>query len=264
MKKNIYSLAIIASMLFMASCSDDDDFVPPVDGDQEVVIDDEGVDQDEEEQDQDPVDATTTFSITVTNSINYLYETTYGGDDNPLQNRSENRSNPTRGSLDTAGEFFEIDFVAAPGIPGARMSFVSMSSISNDWLFAPEGQGIAFYDDNDQPILGDVTGQIRLWDAGTEATNMLTFGGAGEDGEVNLREDDDDNTVRIIQEDVSDLIRAEITEFNSDTNTFTLVITNLVGESLEEAPIDNPIRVSPGILVLHAHTCTRESVFYCG
>lgn len=180
---------------------------------------------------------TTRFNITITNSINYLGVHSY----NSPQNISVSRSNPTRASLDAPGEFYEIDFVASPG---ANMSFVSMSSISNDWLFAPRGEGIQIFDASGNPMLRDITNEILLWDAGTEEEDPATFGGAGE----TLRVNDDDNTVRIQQTDVSAYITAELTAYDAVTRTFTLRITNLRGEFAAT----DPIRVSPGILVLHA------------
>jgi len=180
---------------------------------------------------------TTTFNVTITNSINYLGAVSY----NSPQNTSPSRSNPTRASLDSPGEFYEIDFIASPG---ANMSFVSMSSISNDWLFAPRGEGIQIFNAADEPILGDITSEILLWDAGTEEENPATFGGAG----MGDRADDDDDTVRVQDADVSEYIRAELTNYDSASRTFTLRITNLRGEFA----IVDPIRVSPGIVVLHA------------
>ena len=52
---------------------------------------------------------------------------------------------------------------------GARLSFASMFGQSNDWFFAPDTMGIALYDGSGNPISGDVTDEIHLWDAGTEA-----------------------------------------------------------------------------------------------
>lgn len=73
---------------------------------------------------------------------------------NSPQNLSEDLSNPDRLSLDSPGEFFEIDFVTPEG---ANMNFVSMSSISNDWLFAPRGTGINLFDGSGDAILGNIT-----------------------------------------------------------------------------------------------------------
>jgi len=49
-----------------------------------------------------------------------------------------------------------------------KLSFATMLAATNDLFFAPDGGGIALYDSTGAPISGDVTSQIRLWDAGTE------------------------------------------------------------------------------------------------
>jgi len=180
---------------------------------------------------------TSTFNVTITNRINYVGAVLY----NQPQNLSAERSVPDRASLDSPGEYYDIDFVASPG---ANMSFVSMSSISNDWLFAPTGQGVEIFDADGQPILGDITDQVYLWDAGTEEENPATFGG----GSPEDRQDDDDNTVRVLNTDVSEYLSAELTNYDAATRTFTLRITNLKGEF----DVTNPIRISPGIVTLHA------------
>jgi hypothetical protein len=51
---------------------------------------------------------------------------------------------------------------------GARLSFAVMFGESNDWFFAPAPEGIALYDADGQPVSGDVTAQIHLYNAGTE------------------------------------------------------------------------------------------------
>jgi hypothetical protein len=63
------------------------------------------------------------------------------------------------------GHAFTFEFTAPKG---ARFSFVSMFGQSNDWFFAPDMMGIALYDASGNPISGDVTDEIYLWDAGTE------------------------------------------------------------------------------------------------
>lgn len=72
------------------------------------------------------------------------------------------------------------DAVAGPATPGKkyvftvdagrkqRLSFATMLAATNDLFFGPNGDGIALYDSNGDPITGDVTSQIHLWDAGTE------------------------------------------------------------------------------------------------
>jgi hypothetical protein len=65
----------------------------------------------------------------------------------------------------TPGHAFTFAFTAPKG---ARFSFASMFGQSNDWFFAPDTMGIALYDGSGNPISGDVTDEIYLWDAGTE------------------------------------------------------------------------------------------------
>jgi len=166
---------------------------------------------------------------------------------NEPQNLSNARSNPTRLSLDSPGEFFEIDFVAPEG---ANMNFVSMSSISNDWLFAPNGNGIDLFDNNGDPLLGNITDQVLLWDAGTEEENTETRGS----GNPQLRADDDNSNVRIQETDVSNYLSAWLTNYDASTRTFTLRIENLRGEF---ETVD-PIRISPGVVVLH----TQDNPFF--
>ena len=47
---------------------------------------------------------------------------------------------------------------------------------SNDFFYAPGQSGIALFNHDGSPVTGDVTDQIRLWDAGTEANQALGIG----------------------------------------------------------------------------------------
>lgn len=64
------------------------------------------------------------------------------------------------------GHIYEVDFEAAPG---ARLSFATMFVHSNDWFYAPGSDGIALFDGMGHGREGDVTAEVSLWDAGTEA-----------------------------------------------------------------------------------------------
>jgi hypothetical protein len=64
------------------------------------------------------------------------------------------------------------------GGPGDRLSFATMFVASNDLFYAPSGEGIALFDEGDDPTTGDVTDQVALWDAGTEVNQEP---GAGSD-----------------------------------------------------------------------------------
>jgi hypothetical protein len=62
------------------------------------------------------------------------------------------------------GQSVTIHFSAAKG---EALSFVTMYGWSNDLFFAPENPGIPVYNATGQPIEGDVSSQIKLWDNGT-------------------------------------------------------------------------------------------------
>lgn len=74
------------------------------------------------------------------------------------------RTDGTSGPL-ARGQAYEITFTAGKN---QKVSFASMLGESNDWFFAPGPDGIALYDDAGNPVAGDVTSQVKLWNAGTE------------------------------------------------------------------------------------------------
>ncbi len=63
------------------------------------------------------------------------------------------------------GSYYTFEITATPG---QALSFVTMFVQSNDLFFAPSESGIALFDENGNPIHGSVSGQVYLWDAGTE------------------------------------------------------------------------------------------------
>jgi len=52
--------------------------------------------------------------------------------------------------------------------PGQRLSFGSMFVPSNDLFFSPGPDGITLWPEDGEPVEGDVTDAVELWDAGTE------------------------------------------------------------------------------------------------
>jgi hypothetical protein len=96
------------------------------------------------------------------------------------------------------GSAYEFTIEAAPG---DHLVFATMLVQSNDLFFAPGGAGIALFDASGQPVTGDVTGQVSLWDAGTEVNQAPGSGadqaprqagpniGAAENGVVQLVSD---------------------------------------------------------------------------
>ncbi|HKJ46612.1 MAG TPA: spondin domain-containing protein [Balneolales bacterium] len=64
------------------------------------------------------------------------------------------------------GQSFEFSFTAPVG---ARLSLATMFVQSNDWFYATGEQGMPLYNSDGTKITGDVTSQLSLYDAGTEA-----------------------------------------------------------------------------------------------
>ncbi len=63
------------------------------------------------------------------------------------------------------GSSYSFEFTASPG---QNLSFVTMFVQSNDIFFAPIESGIELFDADGHPVHGGVSGQLLLWDAGTE------------------------------------------------------------------------------------------------
>jgi hypothetical protein len=61
------------------------------------------------------------------------------------------------------------------GVPGDRLSITTMMGQSNDWFYAPAESGIELFK-NGNPISGDLTSQMILWDAGTEVNEKPGIG----------------------------------------------------------------------------------------
>ncbi|ELZ99000.1 hypothetical protein C440_01550 [Haloferax mucosum ATCC BAA-1512] len=86
---------------------------------------------------------------------------------------------------------------------GQRLSLATMFVQSNDLFYAPETSGIPLFD-GDQPVEGDLTDRLILWDAGTEVNEEPGVGanqaprqsgpdtGPAEDGVVRRIDDVDD------------------------------------------------------------------------
>jgi hypothetical protein len=71
------------------------------------------------------------------------------------------------------GDSFEFTVTA---LPGMRLFMTQMFGQSNDWFYAPGVNGIALFDNKDNPVSGDITNQLYLWDAGTEKDEEIGIG----------------------------------------------------------------------------------------
>lgn len=167
------------------------------------------------------------------------------GDDGPLQ----------------VGEAYEVRFTAGAG---HVLSFATMLVESNDWFFAPDPDGIPLYIDG-QPLSGDITRFVRLFDAGTEANQEP---GVGDATGINQRSRntgaaDPDNRIRLVPNQiqlpggitftrpaVASMIRVTLTP--GDDRQFTLRIENVSnGATLQTSLGPRPITLSPVAFAVH-------------
>jgi len=88
--------------------------------------------------------------------------------------------------------------------PGDRLSFVTMYGMSNDWFFGTSSEGIALFDAMEQPVTGDVSSMLRLYDAGTEFSEELGIGPntGPQQSAANMGLADTDNKVREVTSSV--------------------------------------------------------------
>ncbi len=72
----------------------------------------------------------------------------------------------------TPGAAYETTVSA---VPGDKLSMTLMMGQSNDWFYAPAESGIDLFKDG-KAISGDISGQLMLWDAGTEVDQEAGIG----------------------------------------------------------------------------------------
>lgn len=160
-------------------------------------------------------------------------------------------------SLDTGtpgpigpGEAFEFGLTAPIG---GRLTLATMFVESNDLFFAPDGEGIALYDAAGTPVTGDVTAQIALWDAGTEANQEPGVGAdqAPRQSGPGAGADDPDDTVRPADDEfgnlpaVGDVIRVTLA-YDGDSH-FTVRVENVSdATTLTSSAGSSAVPLSPG------------------
>lgn len=175
------------------------------------------------EEEEIPNDPTTTFDVVLTNTINLLSSTVF--------NTADGSTSP--GPIAQEGGTYTIEFKAQAG---SRVNLATMLANSNDWFFAAGQDGVALFDASGNPITGDITSSIRLYDAGTEEEEPSTIATEPDGGTAGTP--DDDNLVRTEQVDVSNYLSANLSYSNG---TFTLKLTKGPDGIL-----------TPGLVVVHA------------
>ncbi len=155
---------------------------------------------------------------------------------------------------------YEFSFYAGPStVPGTttRLSFATMYVASNDLFLAPLGSGIVLYDEQGQPVNGDITDQVFLWDAGTEVNEEpgsesqppTNTGGEDENGVVQLLDEVNESKNGLIVPNIETcypLINEAVKVMIENEGTlFTVRIYNLTGAT------DVPSPLSPGVYAVH-------------
>ncbi|HVU54522.1 MAG TPA: spondin domain-containing protein [Puia sp.] len=131
-----------------------------------------------------------------------------------------------------------INFSAAKG---EALSFATMYGWSNDLFFAPANPGIQVYDNTGNPIEGDVSSQVKLWDNGTRINQQpgATVNHPGTADNKNITEVDGTDAQGNTYLPASQLVKATL-KYNGNSN-FTLTLMNISGGTANETPL------SPGV-----------------
>ncbi len=145
---------------------------------------------------------------------------------------------------------------------GQALSFAVMLAATNDLFFAPDDMGIPLYDNNGDPITADVTGQVHLYDAGTEINEEPAVGpntvtnqsgpntGPAENGVV--------QAIGMVTTDhfnypaVSDVIKVMVEHVADYSFKVTIENVSKPGD-LHTSKGDFNIPVSPGVWVVSMH-----------
>ncbi|HWB91308.1 MAG TPA: spondin domain-containing protein [Puia sp.] len=136
------------------------------------------------------------------------------------------------------GQSATITFSAAKG---EAISFATMYGWSNDLFFAPANPGIQVYDQNGDPIEGDVSGQVKLWDNGTRINQVpgSNVNHPGTPDSKNITEVNGADAQGNAYLPASQLVRATL-KYNGNSS-FTLTLSNISGGTANETPL------SPGV-----------------
>jgi hypothetical protein len=136
------------------------------------------------------------------------------------------------------GQSVTVTFSAAKG---EALSFATMYGWSNDLFFAPANPGIMVYDADGNPIEGDVSSQVKLWDNGTRINQKpgATVNHPGTADSKNITEVNGQDAQGNTYLSANQLVKATL-KYNGNS-TFTLTLLNVSGGTANETPL------SPGV-----------------
>jgi hypothetical protein len=136
------------------------------------------------------------------------------------------------------GQSVSINFSAAKG---QAITFATMYGWSNDLFFAPANPGIMVYDASGNPLEGDVSSQIMLWDNGTRINQLpgadVNHPGVSESKNISLVSEMDEQGNTYLP--ASSLVKGTLA-YNGNSS-FTLTLQNTSGGTANETPL------SPGV-----------------
>ena len=219
---------------------------------------------------------TTTFEVTIENTSPTPGLVASGVFDTPVGEAMPGPLPP--------GSSYEIQVDAAPGYP-ARMgataiTFAAMFVPSNDLFFAPGPEGIALFDEDGMPRSGEVTQEVMVWDAGTEADEPLNGDMATS---PNQKPHQDPAAEDVGPDDPVAMVRlAEVTypgeipaienlvtvtlanEVVEGVTRFTLTIENVSGPGTLGAggPFGGAVPLSPGVYAVYTHASGDPGPFF--
>lgn len=194
-----------------------------------------------EEDDKNDNNNTSMFTVTIENVATDYTIFTSGVFNTPVGASAPAAATP--------GESYSFMFHAGKG---HKLSFATMYVQSNDLFFAPSAEGIDLYDDSGNPVSGDITSMVSLWDAGTEVNEAPGEGANQAPRQEAANTGDDENgTVQMIA-DVNDGFDYPLV---SDVARFTL--KHLSGSQFEltitvNADATSPL--APGVWAVHSQT----------
>ncbi|RKH66104.1 hypothetical protein D7X55_02770 [Corallococcus sp. AB049A] len=189
----------------------------------------------------------------------------------PFQNLKSGRfdtrvSGTSPGPL-APGDTYEFSFTAGLN---HRLSFASMFGASNDWFFGTEPRGLPLYSADGQPVTGDITSQVILWDAGTEVDEEPAVGAHTGPKQATATDgpgtkDFNSNVRRVGTRPVlstgqtfnlpplASMIRVQLAH-DAATHRFTVRISNVSddGVTLSTSEGIKPVRIAPGVWVVGA------------
>ena len=163
------------------------------------------------------------------------------------------------------GDAYEVSFTAGPNVTpgsGMRLSLATMFIQSNDLFYTFPADGLALYDAQGRARTGDVTGDLVLYDAGTEVNETPGVGanqaprqpgpntGTDEGGVLGRIDDGEADAQGFTYPDRADVIRVTLAH-DGDTQ-FTVRIENVsTGSTLMTPDGTVAVPLSPGAWVVH-------------